>query len=146
MNEVGLSAAISDWMEELIAKRHGLATELIVEGQKKKLDDDVRAILFRNVRELLTNTVKHARASKITVRVEFGDMNLKVVVQDDGVGHNPDAFSENGESPSGFGLFSIQERMTDLGGALEIESEPGKGCRAVLTLPVEKGKKGRGRR
>jgi signal transduction histidine kinase len=41
------------------------------------------------------------------------------------------------ESRRGYGLFSIEERMTDLGGSLEIESEPGKGCRAVLTVPGE---------
>ena len=137
MNEVGLAAAISDWVDEQIEKRHGLETEVIVVGQKKTLDNDVRAILFRNTRELLTNTIKHARGSKVTVRLEFGEIDLKVVVWDNGVGFDPGALSDSSQSPGGFGLFSIQERMADLGGALKIESAPGKGCTAILTMPVE---------
>ena len=133
MNEIGLAAAISEWLEEQIGKRHGLKTECIDDGQKKPLDDDMRAILFRNVRELLTNVVKHAQASKVTVRLEQADAGLKVIVQDEGVGFDPRAASR------GFGLFSIQERMADLGGSLEIVSEPGKGCTAIMIAPLGKG-------
>jgi len=130
MNEIGLAAAISEWLREQIGRRHGLRTELIDDGQKKPLDDDTRAILFRNVRELVTNVVKHAQASKATVCLEQADAWLKVIVQDDGVGFDPHAASR------GFGLFSIQERMADLGGSLDIVSEPGNGCKAVLTTPL----------
>ncbi len=70
MNEIGLGAAISEWLEEQIEKRHGLKTEFsdtIEKEHRKALDDNVRALLFRNVRELLTNVVKHARAKKVSV-------------------------------------------------------------------------------
>jgi signal transduction histidine kinase/ABC-type nitrate/sulfonate/bicarbonate transport system substrate-binding protein len=139
MNEIGLAAAISDWLREQIGKRHGLKTECIDDGQKKPIDDDTRAILFRNVRELLTNVVKHAHASKVTVRLEQADAGLEVIVQDDGVGFDPHAASPGMKHKGGFGLFSIQERMADLGGSLEVVSEPGKGCTAVLTVPLGKG-------
>ena len=61
---------------------------------------------------------------------------MKVSVQDDGVGFDPLATFQNGKQQGGFGLFSIQERMSDLGRALEIDSDPGKGCMAVLTVPL----------
>ena len=135
MNEIGLTAAISEWMEEKIGKRYGLEFELVTKGLKKRLDDDSRAILFRNVRELLTNVIKHASARKVQVFIRHGDTCLKICVADDGVGFDPTTVMQPLNSAIGFGLFSIQERMTDLGGTLEIDSEPGKGCRMTLSVP-----------
>ena len=60
---------------------------------------------------------------------------VRIVVQDDGVGFEADALSAMPTHEAGFGLFSIRERMMDLGGALEIVSEPGQGCTAILTAP-----------
>ena len=60
----------------------------------------------------------------MTVSMEHTEGILKIVVQDNGVGYE---MSQTG-SDGGFGLFSIEECMTDLGGSLEIVSEPGKGC------------------
>jgi len=138
MDEFGLDAAISEWMDDRIASRHGLTTEFIADEMKNPLDDDTRAIVFRSVRELLTNVVKHARATKVSVRMKVDADTVKVAVEDDGVGFRAPgaAGAESGEG--GFGLFSIRERMADLGGGLEIESEPGRGCRAVLVIPNPK--------
>ena len=141
MNEMGLAAAISEWLEEQAEKRYGLVTEFIADDQKMPLNDDMRIMLYRNVRELLTNVVKHAQAKKVSVRVEHDDDSVKIVVQDDGVGFDPDAVSQTSKGSESFGLFSIKERMTDLGGSLEIMSEPGKGCKATLTAPLGKGLK-----
>jgi len=140
MNELGLAAAISEWLEEKIGKRYGLKTEFVDDGHGKPINDDQRAILFRNVRELLTNVVKHARANQVSVSIESTDAALKIAVRDDGIGFDYRSLPQTGGSESGFGLFSVQERMTDLGGALEIESEPGKGTEAILSVPLEKGK------
>ena len=133
MNEIGISAAISEWLEEQIVKRHGLKTEFVDECGKVPLDDDVRAILFRSVRELLTNVVKHAQANKVTVSMKTIDTNLNIIIQDDGVGL--DYAKESGKIGH-FGLFSIRERMSDLGGSMEIVSEPGKGTKAILNAPL----------
>ena len=89
------------------------------------------------MRELLVNVAKHAQANQVTVLMEVTDGVLKIVVQDDGVGFDSRELSQPEGIKGGFGLFSIKERMTDLGGALEIESQPGKGGRAILTVPLE---------
>ena len=136
MNEMGISAAISEWMEEQIEMRHNLQTEFIDYGQKRILTDDVRAILFRNVRELLTNVVKHARAKKVSVCLEDTVDSLKIIVRDDGIGFAPENTFGAMKNKSGFGLFSIQERMTSLGGSLEIISEPGEGSTIIITTPI----------
>ena len=135
MNEIGLAAAVSEWLEEHVEKRHGIATEFTDECEGIVLDEDVRAVLFRTVRELATNAVKYARAGRIAVRMSCSGGNLHISVEDDGVGFDPDAASDAVGRGGGFGLFSIRERMADLGGSLEIVSRPGKGCHAVVTVP-----------
>ncbi|RLC12804.1 MAG: hypothetical protein DRI24_16920, partial [Deltaproteobacteria bacterium] len=139
MHSIGLRAAISEWLEEEMGKRYNLKTKFIDnidEGQTKVLDENVRAILFRNVRELLVNVVKHAQASQVSILMEHTNDALKIVVQDDGIGFDSRELSQTGGITGGFGLFSIEERMSDLGGVLEIESQPGKGCKAILTVPL----------
>ena len=138
MNEIGLAAAIAEWLEEYFERRYGLETELIDTSSNRVLDLNVRAILFRNVRELLTNVVKHAHAKHVTVALEDADECLRIRVKDDGVGVDPDAVARHVKPGGGFGLFSIQERLADLGGSLEILSEPGQGCEIIMTAPFER--------
>ncbi len=142
MHEIGLRAAISEWLEEEIGKRYDLKTQFIDnidESHRKLLDENVRAILFRNVRELLTNVVKHAQASQVSVLMEHANAFLNIVIQDDGVGFDYDSKSQTGKSEGGFGLFSIHERMADLGGSLEIISRTGSGCTAIISVPLDSG-------
>ena len=142
MREIGLRAAIAEWLEEEVQHRHGLQTAFVdkVNPERKiVLPNDIRAMLFRNVRELLMNAVKHAQAQKITVYTENTSNDLVIVVEDDGVGFDADTITETSKMKDSFGLFSIQERMADLDGALEIASQPGKGCRATLRVPLKLG-------
>jgi signal transduction histidine kinase len=140
LNEIGLGAAISEWLEEHVARRFRLKTELIDtvdESLRRTLNEDVRAILFRNVRELLTNVIKHAKAKEVKIHLKSENGMVIVVVEDDGVGFQPQAALQSEAKKGGFGLFSIEERMADMGGSFAIESEPGRGCRVVLTAPLE---------
>jgi PAS domain S-box-containing protein len=139
LNELGLSAAISEWLEEQVEKRYALKAECIVSGSEEPMDDDVSVILFRSVRELVTNVIKHARATRVNIRVNQDHDRVKVIVRDDGAGFDADAISQSIKTEGGFGLFSIKERMADLGGSLEIVSEPGKGTEAILAVPLDKG-------
>ena len=138
INEIGLSSAISEWLDEKINKRYSLKTEFInniPDNHKKALASNVRTILFRNVRELLVNVVKHAGANKVSVRLEDRNTSVRIIVEDDGIGFDPRAVIQKGSKIGGFGLFSIEELMLDLGGSLRIVSEPGKGCTAILSAP-----------
>jgi PAS domain S-box-containing protein len=142
MREIGLRAAIAEWLEDEVQHRHGIPTAFIdkVNPQHKiVLPLDIRTLLFRNVRELLTNAVKHAQAKQITVYAEAMAGDLVITVEDDGVGFEAPGRAPNANKDAHFGLFSIQERMADLGGALELVSEPGEGCRATLRVPLSLG-------
>ena len=137
MNEGGLSSAIYEWLAAQIGSRLGIKTEFIdniPKNRRDTLDANVRTILFRNVRELLVNVVKHAQANKVSVRLEDRNPSLRIIVEDDGIGFGH-AATQAGNKTGGFGLFSIEELMTDLGGSLRIVSKPGKGCTAILSAP-----------
>jgi len=138
MNEIGLSSAISEWLEMQIGNKYSLKTEFIdniPDNRRMTIDSNVRAILFRNVRELLINAVKHARANKVSVRLEDRNKSIRIIVEDDGIGFDPRAATQADSKTGGFGLFSIEELMADLGGNMKIVSEPGKGCTAILSAP-----------
>lgn len=133
LNEMGLKAAISEWLQTYAETQAGLKTELVEIGPDLPLSADLRAILFRNVRELLTNVIRHAQATNVRVTLEQTPTLASVTVQDDGIG-----FQADGISPQlGFGLFSIQEQMNDLGGSLTIQSATGEGTKITLCVPQQ---------
>ena len=131
--ELGFEAAVSEWLEEQIGNKHGIKTQFEDDAQPKPLEDDIRVLLFRNVRELLINIVKHADAQNVKVSIGRIRRQICVCIQDDGVGFNPAEITSN----AGFGIFSIRERLEQLGGYLEIESEPGRGSKFTMTAPLK---------
>jgi signal transduction histidine kinase len=138
LKEIGLAAATSNWLEEQVYQKHGIRTEFIDKSEAFFFDDNLKTILFRNVRELLTNVIKHAKADKVTVTLETMARVFTISIEDDGIGVKSGAESMMVSCKTGFGLFSIRERMEDFGGALEIISRPGNGYRAILSIPLDK--------
>ena len=136
LNEIGLFAAIREWLEEQVEKRQGIQTECIDNGPELKLEQDLRAILFRCVCELLTNVVKHAQATRVKVHVNRVNDLLEIIVSDNGRGFDAGATEQFLTPQGGFGLFSVRERMANFGGAAEISSEPGQGTHVILRVPV----------
>jgi signal transduction histidine kinase len=142
LHQMGLSAGLSDWLDENIRDKHGLRTMFRNECGDVMLAQEMRLLLFRNVCELLTNVVKHGQAQSVSVSMACGEQSLQIVVEDDGVGFDPDSVDKLPGKTGGFGLFSIAVRMVDLGGSLDIVSAPGKGCKATLIAPLEPAEEG----
>lgn len=138
LNELGLSAAIGQWLEKQVHQKHGLKTEFIDDGKTALMNNDLSAILFRNVRELITNTIKHARATTVIVSMGYHGGELKLSVSDDGIGFDPDGKIIPANAHSKFGLFSVKERIEDFGGSFKIVSSPGKGCQSIMIVPLIK--------
>ena len=135
LHNLGLAAAV-DWLLEQTAKRHGIAYCFENDQQPKPLNDDISALLYYAVQELLVNVAKHARAEKVEVSIERLGGTIKIVVADDGVGFDTAQSHPALIGKDCFGLFSIQERLRQLSGKLTIESAPGCGCRITLTAPL----------
>ena len=139
LNDLGLSTAVSAWLRDQIGTPYDLETKFEDDGEDKPLTADVQAILFRNVRELLVNAARHAQANEIQVSLARQDASIRIMICDDGLGFDPRQNTQPDHKKGGFGLFSIQERMADLGGSLEIISAPGEGFTAVLIAPLNLG-------
>jgi PAS domain S-box-containing protein len=132
----GLPAALP-WLADWTRKQYGLVVHVSADPLANSDRKDVRTLLFESVRELLFNAVKHARAKRVTLDLELGaDNTLQITVADDGIGFDPAKVADRGNTRQvGWGLFSIQERLTLLGGRLEINSTPGRGTRFRLIVP-----------
>jgi len=135
--ELGLEAGI-EWLAEQFQAQHHLRIEVEDDRQPKPLGEDVRTLIFRAVRELLVNVVKHARARlvKVSLRREGGDLYAEVV--DDGRGFDSSRYAIPKNSTGGFGLFSIRERMGSIGGSFQIRSTPDRGTHALLIAPLDR--------
>ena len=133
--ELGFEAAV-EWLVRHTKQQHGLLVEFNDDGNAKPLDDNVRVFLFQAVRELLVNVVKHAQARHLTVMTQRVNGEILVNVEDDGVGFDVSQIAINNHKTSGFGLFSIRERLGHIGGRLKIESVSGGGTKVILTAPL----------
>lgn len=136
--EKGLPEAfrwLARWMEE----KYGISIEVNADDRADELDQELRVILFQVVRELLFNVVKHAEVKKAAVVLCYGGADLvSASVQDEGTGFDPKKLQENnGGTSGGFGLFSARERLSAIGGRLEIVSAPGCGTTSTVYVPVQ---------
>jgi len=136
--ELGLDAAVREYLNEEIQDKHGIEVEFEDGAPRGCLDDDVCAIVYRAVRELLINVVKHAQARHVKVSIRTEGDHVRVNVIDDGIGFKVPTEAFGSGKSAGFGLFSIRERLSYLGGSVEIESEPGKGARITLAAPMKR--------
>ena len=105
----------------------GLAVDLTIEGTPQELAPGVDLSAYRIVQEALTNTLRHARASRALVRVRYAPAQLELDVRDDGIG---------GTITPGRGLVGMRERAAFLGGELEAGSTPAGGFLVRARIPV----------
>ena len=136
LHDFGLLGGL-EWLVEQF-RHHELAVSLQTSLEQLQLPEYQAIPLFQSIRELLTNVMKHAKANdvRVTVALEPQSGTLRIEVRDNGVGFDPGAVNKHTEHRSKFGLFSIGERLRALGGTFEVESMPGQGTIARLTLPV----------
>jgi len=135
LHELGLEAALASLVEES-RQRHGIVCTLVDDGKPEPLAEQTKISLFRAVRELLMNVVKHARAQHAEIAIQRQGSTIRVRVNDDGVGFSVPPEGFHASKQGGFGLFSIQERMARLGGSLIVTSAPGAGTSVTLEAPL----------
>ncbi len=134
--ELGLGPAL-DWLGETFAGKHRLRID-VHDDCRRDLPDDVRVLFFKSARELLHNVVKHAGANRASIALACHGDEIILEVADDGCGFDAAAAGALPHDRS-FGLFSLDERLRQLGGRLEIHSAPGEGTRVRLTAPLPAG-------
>ena len=132
--ELGLAAAL-DWLVEQAGDVYGYAAIVRQESKPLALPEDMAATIFQAVRELLNNAGRHGHSTRVSVKVFNEDEQLRLTVEDNGVGFDPAALQSRTAFHKGFGLFNIRERLRLLGGGLQLQSRPGEGTTVSLVVP-----------
>lgn len=102
--------------------------------------DDMKSVIsltvFRIVQEAINNIIKHAYSQNVSITLEFNEKGLRLIIYDDGKGFDVEKLkAKTDDMNSGFGLFSMRERVELLGGVFNISSELGKGTRLNISIP-----------
>jgi signal transduction histidine kinase len=130
LDDFGLVPAL-ERLTHGFAEQTGIAVDLEAGGITERLPVEVETAIYRIVQEALTNVVKHAQASSISVVLTRSDGRIKAVIEDDGTGFEPEA-----RSGDGVGLVGMRERIELLDGSLAVESSPRSGTTVAVEVPV----------
>jgi signal transduction histidine kinase/CheY-like chemotaxis protein len=132
LHELGLPTALQ-WLADQM-KKDRLTVEVRLGTTNLPLPEHQAILLFHSVRELLMNAAKHAGTNQALLTLGVTDNLLEIAVQDRGKGFDTDSL-EPTQPGHHFGLFSVKERMEELGGWLRVKSAPGQGTTVTLGLP-----------
>jgi len=136
--EKGLAAGL-EWLGRQMQDKHGLCVHVEADPAAEPDGEDLRILLFQCVREALFNVVKHAGVSDASVRMTLAEGDVvQIEVTDEGTGFEPSEVAADGSSPGLFGLFSMRQRLSLLGGRVDVLSAPGQGTRVILRAPMRK--------
>jgi signal transduction histidine kinase len=128
LDDLGLVAAL-DWQGREVSKRTGILVETIEENVSDNLPEAHKICIYRIVQEALNNCSKHAYAKHVRVVVRQETNYLRVRIEDDGKGFD-------GTRVRGLGLIGMNERVSQLGGVLKVDSDPIRGTRLRIDLPL----------
>lgn len=119
-----------------IAKKVAIPNKLKVQvfpfGMTKRLENALEVTLFRMIQEILTNTIKHAEATEISISLTQDDDSINILIEDNGKGFNPKTIDKK----EGMGLSNIEKKAEQLNGTFSIDSFEGKGTTIIIDIPI----------
>lgn len=131
---LGLVGTLREYLQKF-SRQSGVHTKFLVrDDAMPTFSPSVEVQLIRVIQEALTNIRKHASAQNATVAFEKNGSWTEITIKDDGIGFEPSKLSEG--DARGFGLRTMSERIEGVGGAVSIESTPGKGTSVTIRLPL----------
>jgi PAS domain S-box-containing protein len=129
LDHLGLVPALRQYVEA-VGEKYGLKASFRAGKLHERLPASMETELYRITQEAVTNVVRHANASRVDVILTIRDKKLIVIVEDDGIGFNPQQVPADGH----LGLIGVRERADMIGGKLVIESAPGKGTTLIVEV------------
>jgi len=129
LDDLGLIPALY-WQARETSRRTGMDVRVTAEQEDLDLPDPLRTTIYRVVQEALQNAARHSRAGSVEIVIQLGDGGLRILIRDDGQGFDP-------KTTKGIGLLGMQERVSQLGGEMLVESAPGHGTLLKVQLPLE---------
>lgn len=136
LDDLGLVPTLR-WYLKRYSTRLKIETELILTGLETRPIPAIETALYRVIQEALTNTARHAAASKVSVALVRNESMVVVDIADNGQGFDVAEVLARVGQPHGMGLLGMRERVTLLGGRFDIEAQPGAGTRLLFSIPWE---------
>jgi len=133
LDDLGLAPTVKRYVDAFKDKS-GIPTTLTITGAERRLESVREVMIFRGLQELLSNVRNHAQATEVRVTMDTDDIRVRAIVEDNGKGFNPEVLTDGKQKT--IGLSALKERIELLGGALEVDSQPGQGTRVVMDVPV----------
>jgi signal transduction histidine kinase len=135
LDEFGLVKALETLIFDMT---HGMDLDApyTIDIPESKLTSEIEVVMYRIAQEALTNIIRHARARKVKLNLFVVDAGIKMSIEDDGVGFNPEEVSR-GDGEKHLGLISMRERAEILNGTLEVYTAVGKGTTIEVFIPVQ---------
>jgi PAS domain S-box-containing protein len=135
LDDLGLAGAITSYVD-FWSKRSGVPVDLdLSKFEGTRLEPDIELVLYRIIQEALTNVVKHAGATVVSVIVERRNTEVVVIIEDDGRGFDAESIAEHAANRLGF--VGMNERAAQFGGKIEVESAPGEGTTVFVRIPLK---------
>ncbi len=133
--QLGIVDALN-WLFDDVENTHKIKCKLKSNESNIKLSDVKSILLYRCIQELIKNSVKYAKASLITLQLDKNEHGITILLTDNGVGFNTSVLNNNkSHSGSGFGLFTVQERIQNIQGEFTIQSKINKGTSVTIFIP-----------
>jgi len=126
-----LASAIAQFIEQITADA-SIATHFTLEGTPYVLPHPIEINLLRIAQEAVTNTLNHAQANQLAVKLSYSAEAIQLQIQDDGQGF--DSVSQVDQAPDRFGIVGMRERSHSMGGHFSLVSSPGKGTRVSVVV------------
>jgi signal transduction histidine kinase len=135
LDDLGLSSMLLNYMDEWSA-RFGIGVDFHSGGlDQKRLPTEIETTIYRIIQEALTNVVKHAEASHLSLILVRGEDHLLAIIEDNGKGFDVDKLTGSISGPHHLGLLGMKERVALAGGTFELESSVGRGVTLFIRIP-----------
>jgi two-component system sensor histidine kinase DegS len=135
LDDLGLLPALK-WLVTGLEEEHGIAADVRVVGEQRRLPTETELAVFRIAQEALNNVWKHSGASAVELSLDFRGHALTLAVADNGKGFDVPRSVSDLAANGKLGVIGMEERVRILGGTLSLRSEPGAGTCVIVTVPV----------
>lgn len=136
LDDMGLESAVS-WYTETHLERDGIGVKLDLKRNNAPLTPNVEISAFRVFQEAIANVIKHAEATQVSISITYDSDRMNGTIEDDGVGFELSAVRPGADGGWAVGLLGMTERISLLGGKLNIDSSRGSGTKVMFDIPLE---------
>ena len=134
--QLGIIDALN-WLLEKVEENHKIGYRINSNLSSLKLDDAKSILLYRSIQEIINNTIKYANATLITLDINKNNLGLDILMTDNGVGFDTSVLNNHrNHTGSGFGLFTVQERIRNIQGKFTIVSKVNTGTTVKFFIPL----------